>query len=77
MAISYSTLEALLRTHFPNATLEIQDLRGDNDHYAVKIIDTAFQGLSRVQQHQLVYKALGQTMRTELHALMLETKPPQ
>ena len=54
----------------------IEDLRGDGDHYACRVVSTAFAGKSRVQQHQMVYKALGGRMGGELHALALQTSAP-
>jgi len=69
-------LDALLRAAFPDAEIEIVDLAGDGDHYRARIVSTAFAGLSRVRQHQLVYAALQGRMGAELHALALETAPP-
>ena len=57
----------------PDADIEIDDLRGDGDHYAARIASAAFAGLSRIQQHQKVYEALGDRMGGELHALALQT----
>lgn len=71
------TLEALLRTGFPDAKIIIEDLRGDGDHYAATIISTAFKGKSRVQQHQMVYDAMQGKMGGELHALALRTGLPE
>jgi len=69
-------LEAALREGFPDAAIEIDDLAGDGDHYRARIVSTAFQGLPRVRQHQLVYAALKGKMGGELHALALETSAP-
>ncbi len=69
-------LESHLRTAFPDAEIEITDLAGDGDHYRARIIASAFVGLNRVRQHQLVYAALNGRMGGELHALALETAPP-
>ncbi|HLI22727.1 MAG TPA: BolA/IbaG family iron-sulfur metabolism protein, partial [Stellaceae bacterium] len=55
----------------------IDDLRGDGDHYAATIVSAAFKGKSRVQQHQMVYQALQGRVGNELHALALQTSPPQ
>jgi stress-induced morphogen len=66
-------LEAHLREAFPDAAIEIEDLAGDGDHYKARIVSSAFAGLSRVRQHQLVYAALKGKMGGELHALALET----
>jgi stress-induced morphogen len=57
----------------PDAEVEIEDLAGDGDHYRATVRSAAFQGLNRVQQHQLVYRALGGKMGDTLHALALET----
>lgn len=69
-------IEALIRAALPDATVEIRDLAGDGDHYAARIVSASFAGMSRVRQHQLVYKALGGRMGGELHALQLETAVP-
>ena len=69
-------IEALIRAVLPDATIEIRDLAGDGDHYAARIVSASFAGMSRVRQHQLVYKALGGRMGGELHALQLETAVP-
>lgn len=42
----------------PDADVRIEDLRGDGDHYAAYVVSPSFAGLSRVQQHQMVYQAL-------------------
>lgn len=73
MALSKQQLTTLLQEAFQEAEIVIQDLAGDGDHYAAKIISEQFAGLSRVQRHQLVYQALGQKMGQELHALSIQT----
>ena len=69
-------IEALIVAALPDAAVEISDLRGDGDHYAARVISASFAGMTRVRQHQLVYKALGGRMGGELHALQLETSVP-
>jgi stress-induced morphogen len=76
MPIAQPDLEAILREGFPDAQIAIEDLAGDGDHYKAKIVSTAFAGLPRVRQHQLVYAALKGKMGGELHALALETSAP-
>ena len=76
MPIAQSDLEAILKEGFPDADIKIEDLAGDGDHYKAKIVSTAFAGLPRVRQHQLVYAALKGKMGGELHALALETSAP-
>ncbi len=77
MAMTAQQIEDLIRSSFPDATIEIKDLAGDGDHYAATIISKAFVGKSRVAQHQLVYAALKGAMDKDLHALALTTKTPQ
>ena len=76
MPMTQAQIEMLLREAFPDARIQIEDLRGDGDHYAAYVISTAFKGKSRVQQHQMVYQALQGRMGTELHALALQTSAP-
>ena len=76
MAMQASEIEALIKTAFPDATITIEDLRGDGDHYACQVVSSAFAGKNRVQQHQMVYNALGGRMGGELHALALQTSTP-
>ncbi len=74
MPIQKDDLKEMLVAKFEDAEIEIQDLAGDGDHYAVSVVSKAFEGLSRIKQHQLVYSALGDKMGGELHAMMLKTK---
>ena len=74
MPIEQKKLEALINSKFPNSKIAIEDLAGDNDHYSVEIQSDMFNGMSRVQQHQLVYKLLDGLMDKELHAMQLKTK---
>jgi stress-induced morphogen len=76
MPIALADLEAILREGFPDAQIHIDDLAGDGDHYKARIVSTAFAGLPRIKQHQLVYAALKGRMGGELHALALETSAP-
>jgi stress-induced morphogen len=76
MPMAAQEIEDMIRTAIPDAKVEIRDLAGDGDHYAAKVISLSFAGMSRVRQHQLVYKALGGRMGGELHALQLETAVP-
>jgi stress-induced morphogen len=75
MAMAVEELEALLREALPDADIQIQDLAGDGDHYKATIRSGAFEGKSRVAQHQMVYAALKGRMGGDLHALALDTGP--
>ena len=53
------------------------EVTGDGQHFEAIIVSNAFAGLSRVRQHQLVYAALGDRMRVEIHALSMQTLTPE
>lgn len=76
MAMEAAEIEKMIKEAFPDAEVTIEDLRGDGDHYAAQVISKAFEGKSRVQQHQMVYAALKGKMGGELHALALQTQAP-
>ncbi len=76
MPMPASEIERMIKAAFPDATVEIKDLAGDGDHYAAHVVSSAFKGKSRVQQHQMVYGALGGRMGDVLHALQLTTAAP-
>ena len=76
MAMAASEIEALIKAALPDAEVTMQDLAGDNDHWGAKVVSSAFRGLSRVRQHQIVYAALRGRMGGELHALALQTSAP-
>ncbi len=76
MAMPAAEIEQMIKEAFPDAVVEIQDLRGDGDHYAAIVTSAAFKGKSRVQQHQMVYGALKGKMGGQLHALALATQAP-
>lgn len=75
MAMDAHEIERLIKAKFPSADVTIRDLAGDGDHYAAHVVAPEFKGKSRVQQHQLVYEALGGRMGGVLHALQLTTAP--
>ena len=60
-----------------NLSCEHVDVQGDGHHFEAVIVSTAFRGKSRVQQHQLVYAALGSRMQAEIHALSMQTYTPE
>jgi stress-induced morphogen len=76
MPISQNDLLEKLKISFPGSDIEIKDLAGDNDHFHATICAKEFIGKTRIQQHQMVYKALGDIAGGALHALALTTKIP-
>ncbi|MEM1410371.1 MAG: AIR synthase related protein, partial [Pseudomonadota bacterium] len=77
MPMQSDEIKEMILTAMPDAEVEIEDLAGDGDHYRARITSAAFNGLNRIKQHQLVYRALGGKMGDVLHALALETKPKE
>ncbi|MEQ1653496.1 MAG: BolA family transcriptional regulator [Hyphomicrobium sp.] len=76
MPMAAADIERLIKAQFPDAVIDLKDLAGDNDHWAAHVVSAAFKGKSRVQQHQMVYEALGGRMGGVLHALQLTTALP-
>lgn len=76
MPLSASAIESMIRNTFPDAAIELTDLAGDNDHWRLTITSAQFASKSRIEQHKMVYAALGGKMGGELHALQVVTKTP-
>ena len=75
--VQLDQIKAAISGAIPDASVEIQDLTGGGDHLQVNVVSPAFNGLSRIQQHQLVYGALKQELASEaIHALALQTSSP-
>lgn len=77
MAMDAKDIEDHIKAALPDASVRIEDLRGDGEHYAAYVASPSFAGKSRVQQHQMVYRALQGKMGTTLHALALQTSVPE
>jgi stress-induced morphogen len=63
-----------IKEQLPSAQIKAHDMTGGGDHWQLTIRASEFRGRSLIEQHQLVYKALGEMMREEIHALSLDTK---
>ena len=74
MPIPKEEIKKLIISSIPDANIEIKDLMGDKDHYAATIESKMFKGLSKIEQHKLVYKSLKGKMGNELHALSITTE---
>ncbi len=73
MGMKAAEIEKFIKDAFPDAEIEIRDLAGDDNHWVATVKSAAFQGKSRVAQHQMVYAALKGNMGGVLHALQLTT----
>jgi stress-induced morphogen len=74
MALSVEEIKKLIIVAIPDATIQIKDLKGDSNHYSAIITSKIFNGISKIEQHKLVYKSLQGKMGNELHALSLTTE---
>lgn len=70
------TPDSIKQSIIAGMACEFIDLRGDGHHFEAIIVSPAFEGKSRIQQHQLVYQTLGDRMREEIHALSMKTFTP-
>ena len=73
MPMNAIEIEKLIKESIPDAKVEIEALRDDDDHFSALVISKQFENKSKIQQHQMVYKALKGRMGEQLHALALKT----
>ena len=69
-------VKALIETGIPDAKVEVVDTTGTKDHFSAVVISETFDELTLIEQHQTVYKAVGDHMTKEIHALQLKTYSP-
>jgi stress-induced morphogen len=60
----------------PGAQVSVDDLTGGGDHFRAEIVSERFEGLSRIQQHKLVYDVFGDEIGGPIHALSIKTSTP-
>tara|TARA_B100001989_G_C24079355_1_gene241606 strand:+ start:188 stop:418 length:231 start_codon:yes stop_codon:yes gene_type:complete len=73
MAIKEKEITKMISDAIPDAEIEIKDLMGDNNHYSAVIKSSIFKGMSKINQHKLVYKSLKGKVGNEIHALSITT----
>jgi len=74
MALKIEEIKSLITSEIPDASIEIKDLVGDNNHYSAIIKSKVFNKMTKIDQHKLVYKSLKGKMGNELHALSITTE---
>ena len=74
MGMDLKEIEKLIKEALPDASVEIEDLAGDGNHYSAPVTSSQFSGKSKIEQHKLVYASLKGKMGNELHALAIKTK---
>ena len=70
---SASELENRIAAALPGAEVRVEDLTGGGDHFRAEVVSPAFAGLSRIEQHKLVYAVFGDEIGGPIHALSLKT----
>jgi stress-induced morphogen len=69
-------VKKLIEDGIPGAAVEVRDITGTSDHFAVRVSASAFAGKSLMQQHRMVHAALGQHLTTSIHAVDIKTSVP-
>jgi stress-induced morphogen len=77
MGVSAQEIEVRITSALPGARVFVTDTTGHGDHWAATVVTAAFHGKSPVERHRMVYAALGELMRADIHALSLTTDTPE
>jgi stress-induced morphogen len=70
-------LKERIETALPGSRVAVEDLTGGGDHFRAEIVSDRFEGLSRIQQHKLVYDVFGSDVGGPIHALSIKTSTPE
>jgi len=69
-------LKTRIENALPGAKASVEDLTGGGDHFRAEVVSERFEGLSRIEQHQLVYSVFGEEVGGAIHALSIKTSTP-
>jgi len=70
-------LRQRIEAGLPGASAQVQDLTGGGDHFRAEVVSDHFAGLSRIDQHKLVYNVFGDDVGGPIHALSIKTSTPE
>ncbi|MDQ3588478.1 MAG: BolA family transcriptional regulator [Actinomycetota bacterium] len=73
---SPAELKERIETALPGSTAQVEDLTGGGDHFRAEVVSDRFAGLSRIEQHRLVYDVFGDDVGGPIHALSIKTSTP-
>jgi stress-induced morphogen len=73
---SAEELKQRIEQALPGSTASVEDLTGGGDHFRAEVVSERFEGLSRIEQHQLVYSVFGDEVGGPIHALSIKTATP-
>lgn len=74
--LTTAQVQQLIESALTDAVVRVADMTGTSDHFEIEVTSPDFAGLSRIEQHKLVHKALGQHLTTSIHAVQIQTKTP-
>jgi stress-induced morphogen len=69
-------LKQRIQTALPGASVDVEDTTGGGDHFSARVVSDRFDGMSRIDQHRLVYDVFGNEIGGPIHALSLKTSTP-
>jgi stress-induced morphogen len=69
-------LQQRIEAALPGSLVTVEDLTGGGDHFRAEVVSDRFDGLSRIQQHKLVYDVFGAEVGGPIHALSIKTSTP-
>ena len=72
--ISEEEVKNMILSALPGSTVEVRDMTGTRDHFAISVVSPAFQGKTLVEQHKMVFSALQGEMDRRIHAVQLKTR---
>jgi stress-induced morphogen len=73
---SAEELQGRIAQALPGAEVRVEDLTGGGDHFRAEVVSDRFEGLSRIQQHKLIYDVFGDEVGGPIHALSIKTSTP-
>ena len=73
---SADEMKTRIEESFPDASVAVEDLTGGGDHFRAEVVSPRFEGLSLIEQHQLVYGVFGDEVGGAIHALSIKTSTP-
>ena len=73
---SADDLRSRIEAALPGASAQVEDLTGGGDHFRAEVVSDRFDGLSRIEQHRLVYDVFGDEVGGPIHALSIKTSTP-
>jgi stress-induced morphogen len=73
---SADELQDRIAAALPGAEVRVEDLTGGGDHFRAEVVSDRFEGLSRIQQHKLIYDVFGDEVGGPIHALSIKTSTP-